>query len=356
MRPENSTLASLASTCILPPSPTCNGSSTDTWTTRDSAASAIASFCSVGSNLNGTTGQTTSGTYNNGTINFIEISIEWNDADTIDDGSCNTYFLTLLDSCDIPTANSANLKHGGSIDYQGNATLSIKPLVMQREWDGGQPTYHTCNGGSTDYYLEQSILASNIQDYCTKSTQNNIAAGGYEFSQDYQAGTPDAVTISTSWPTGDLSYEIFEEECNYYLDTVINGCDVPSDDSNPMNWKHGGQMGDNNQVVYTIKPTTLRPSAPDSPQAECTFKVSWFRDVFTVTSGGFADSDNGSELKKQLSGCGALTGWSFNYFNSPDGSYEWKAAGNLPQTMKAGCIERAVQSAGGPTTKNLHCS
>lgn len=109
-----------------------------------------------------------------------------------------------------------------------------------------------------------------------------------------------------------------------------------------MNWKYGGQMSDNNQVTYAINPTTLRPLAPDSPQAKCTFQLSWFRDIFTVTGGGFADSDNGNELHKQLSGCGALTEWTFNYFTSPDGSYEWKASGNLPQTMKAGCVERAV--------------
>lgn len=63
----------------------------------------------------------------------------------------------------------------------------------------------------------------------------------------------------------------------------MDGCDVPSGDSNPLDWKHGGQMSDNNEVTYAINPTTLRPLAPDSPQAKCTFQVSWFRDIFTVS-------------------------------------------------------------------------
>lgn len=55
--------------------------------------------------------------------------------------------------------------------------------------------------------------------------------------------------------------------------------------------------------------------------------------------------DHGSELHHQEKGCGALTGWSWTDASSTSMA---KAYFNLPITMKGGCVERAIVSAGGP--------
>ncbi|KAH0017849.1 hypothetical protein KCU78_g7397, partial [Aureobasidium melanogenum] len=343
MSPEVKTLESLEATCPVPPAPMCEGSSTNTWADRDVTVSAISEFCSKGENVNGAAGQLTSGVYEDGSLNYVNLSIAWNASSAIGDGTCKTYFMTALDSCDT----DSGLKHGGSIGYMG-AELSITPLVVQREWDRGRPDYHVCNDLDNNKYVKQSLLASNIQDYCSKSAANSVASSDHLFSMDYNVGTPSAVTISTKWPTGDRHFQIFEEECNYYLNTVMNGCDTAD---NVMNWKHGGYMSDNNDVIYTITPLAERPPPPDTIQASCTFKFSWFHHYFTVSGGGWADVDNGKELMKQLGGCGLMTSPHFHYLSPPEGVNEFWGDGSLPQTMKPGCIERAIATAGGPKIK-----
>lgn len=55
--------------------------------------------------------------------------------------------------------------------------------------------------------------------------------------------------------------------------------------------------------------------------------------------------DYGKALHKQEDGCAALTGWTWH--NATDTEYAY-AYFNLPLVFKAGCVERAIVSAGGP--------
>lgn len=54
--------------------------------------------------------------------------------------------------------------------------------------------------------------------------------------------------------------------------------------------------------------------------------------------------DGGHLLKTQEKGCGGLTGWKWHVDNE---RYQ-HAYFNLPFTIKEGCVERAIKSAGGP--------
>jgi chitinase len=56
-------------------------------------------------------------------------------------------------------------------------------------------------------------------------------------------------------------------------------------------------------------------------------------------------TDGGKKLKDEEKGCGALTGWDWDERTSTQFS---RAYFNLPFIMKAGCVERAIVSAGGP--------
>lgn len=60
----------------------------------------------------------------------------------------------------------------GCIEF---ATLSVDPLVIRQEWDKGQVTNPNCNGIDNNNYVTQPTLASNIQDFCSKSAQQNVA-------------------------------------------------------------------------------------------------------------------------------------------------------------------------------------
>ena len=345
--PQN--LTDIGASCPLPPSPACNGSSSDTWAARDAAISAASSFCSGYSNLAGSTGKTTSGTFNQNSLDYLSISVNWNDDISIGENECNAWFETVIDGCDT----TGSTKHGGSIGFAANATLSVDPLVVRWEWDGGQATAHQCNSINNNNYVTRSTLAANVQDFCTASAShaNGIGAAGSNFTQDYNANTPNHVTLVTTWPPGPLNFQIFSDECKYYMGTIMDGCDVPnSAGSNPMNWKHGGTMNDHNGVSYTITPNANRASPPNKPLGNC---VSWYKVLFAtfdVYGGGWADSDFGNDpggVLTQLKGCGKVTKWSFQYYDTPasDGT-EWHASGRLP-IGTGRCVSRAVASSGG---------
>ena len=343
-------LTNIGSSCPMPPNPACDGTSTNTWTSRDAAVSAVSSFCGNYVNVAGSAGKTSSATFNRNTFDYMSVSISWDDDYAIGEAQCNGWFDTVVDGCDIPGAGDSNVKHGGSIGFATNATLSLEPLVMQRIWDKGKGTGQQCNGVNNQHYVTQSTLAANIQDFCKASVGQKIANSGSSFTKDYNAGTPDHVTLTTSWPNGPLSYQVFADECNYYLGTIMDGCDIPNGNSNPMNWKHGGSMKDNNQVSYTIVPNANRAPAPDKTLGSCT---SWYKGIFAtfdIYGGGWADSDFGQSsggVLTQLRGCGAVTGWNFQYYDSPasDGT-EWHAWGKLPIGTRR-CVGRAVPSSGG---------
>ena len=344
--PQN--LTDIGSSCPLPPSPACNGSSSDTWAARDAAISAASSFCSGYTNLAGSAGKTTSGTFNQNSLDYLSISINWNDDISIGENECNAWFDTVIDGCDT----TGSTKHGGSIGFAANATLSVDPLVVRREWDGGQATAHQCNGINTNNYVTQSTLAANVQDFCTASAAqaNGIATAGSKFTKDYNANTPDHVTLTTTWPPGPLNFQIFSDECNYYMSTIMNGCDVPSAGSNPLNWKHGGNMNDHNGVSYTITPNANRAPPPNKPLGNCASHYKFLWATFDVYGCGWADSDFGQDpggVLAQLKGCGAVTNWGFEYYDTPasDGT-EWHASGRLPIGTRR-CVSRAVTSSGG---------
>lgn len=64
-------------------------------------------------------------------------------------------------------------------------------------------------------------------------------------------------------------------------------------------------------------------------------------------------TDNGEKLKEEEKGCGALTYWNVRRINREITDESWTATHEmtfvLPLTIKAGCVERAIASAGGPS-------
>ncbi|KAK6849442.1 hypothetical protein PG995_013275 [Apiospora arundinis] len=99
---------------------------------------------------------------------------------------------------------------------------------------------------------------------------------------------------------------------------------------------------------------------PVKPRADClviedgVIVPMWYE--VSIVANNFIE-DGGAKLKSEEKGCGAMTAWKKHDINirSKDGS--WTAVQEftftLPITIGAGCVERAIASAGGP--KDLRC-
>ncbi|PMD53955.1 uncharacterized protein K444DRAFT_699591 [Hyaloscypha bicolor E] len=108
-------------------------------------------------------------------------------------------------------------------------------------------------------------------------------------------------------------------------------------------------------ATTTAAPPPAKTTAPPSPAADtCGDSYKFVLDHFDVYGKNFDPTKfgtDGSGLKKQIQGCGALTGWSFKTLTSE--TYQWHASGNLPIGTKA-CVGRAVVSAGGASADGCH--
>ena len=88
-----------------------------------------------------------------------------------------------------------------------------------------------------------------------------------------------------------------------------------------------------------------RCSNPDVPYQAHLLTLAFHIDIYNIN--GWA-GDGGKSLKKQEKGCGGLTGWKWGVDNERQ-----FASFSLPLTIKAGCVERAIKTAGGP--EGLKC-
>ncbi|KAK1766312.1 killer toxin subunits alpha/beta [Phialemonium atrogriseum] len=86
--------------------------------------------------------------------------------------------------------------------------------------------------------------------------------------------------------------------------------------------------------------STQGPPPPPTPTADCIFLDAYFFLVFDVFNIAGWGGDDGAALKTQESGCGGLSGWTEK---SPT-----EFIFDLTYFIKAGCVERAIVSAGGP--------
>jgi chitinase len=97
----------------------------------------------------------------------------------------------------------------------------------------------------------------------------------------------------------------------------------------------------------TPTPTPTLPAPPPSPAAKCSFCDDGF---FYLSEVYGIQSIKEEDLHKQENGCGALTGWDWHNANSSNAAYVYF---NLDFFIKAGCVERAIVSVGGP---KIFCS
>lgn len=101
-------------------------------------------------------------------------------------------------------------------------------------------------------------------------------------------------------------------------------------------------------VVTQTEVQTTETTTPPAPTktAECEKYDSlwaWRFGIYKIR--GWAEMDFGNGLHDNLNGCGLVTNWNFRYSDAIGGEADF----DLPFLIAAGCVERAIISAGGPS-------
>lgn len=122
--------------------------------------------------------------------------------------------------------------------------------------------------------------------------------------------------------------------------------------------KHGGNI-----LPIDVQSTDSNPEKRFLEQRDslvkCSASYKFVEDTFTISGRGFNPDrfspldvydipQPGLGLKNAVSGCGAVTGWSFTGDDSDPQSHLWRASGRTTIGQKT-CIGHAVKSAGGST-------
>ncbi|PQE17443.1 SGNH hydrolase- subgroup protein [Rutstroemia sp. NJR-2017a WRK4] len=128
-----------------------------------------------------------------------------------------------------------------------------------------------------------------------------------------------------------------------FTNIVIDACDGNGPVNNPHNYKFGSIYTSADGWEYTMQLLSKQVN-----EVSCDVAYKFALDYFEIRGKNLPDAKfgaNGEGLKKQLSGCGAITKWNFEW--TPNGvKFQWYAKGQLPIGTKA-CVGRALVFSGG---------
>ncbi|KAI0521843.1 SGNH hydrolase-type esterase domain-containing protein [Xylaria bambusicola] len=197
----------------------------------------------------------------------------------------------------------------------------------------------TCHGISGDVWvMSRDAAVASAQEFCQQTQQtvtyNKDSVNEVEFSvanqKDSSQGPMDAPDC----------FDRFQK-------TVIDGCDGNDPINNPHNYKFGGTFT-SGDWTYTMTPLSKQVN-----EVSCDVSYKFFFDGFEIRGKNLPDATfgaNGEGLKSQLSDCGSLTNYHFEWTPS-DPNFQWYAAGRLPIGTKS-CVGTALQEAGGSSNGN----
>ncbi|KAF4420374.1 Subtilisin [Fusarium acutatum] len=116
-------------------------------------------------------------------------------------------------------------------------------------------------------------------------------------------------------------------------------------DNDPSDYKGGGQTIVDD-ATYEVYPGFLRSASRCGKQAGCDSTYEFTFNEYRVWGHGWANSDHGEALKKEIKGCALLPDtWKFTYGIREDGR-EWTARFRTGVFQKS-CVGNAVGKASG---------
>lgn len=281
-------------------------------------------------------------------------------------GTCRTdcygaYQSIMTSSC----GNSGSQSNSMTLEGSVNVGCGTYTFAIENPADDPPPTPESrCNGTSDGYYVSGASIYASYPDFCTKVAALGPARGGTVHTETYNDQTPDKVNIAATFPgdDGTLYPQVSAGDCNSAMKSFLDTCNVAGD-TNPLNYKNGGSFT-LNSILYSISPINhRRDSRPARAKDSCWMWYKFLFNTFDIQGYGFADADSGDALLHHIRSCGAVTGWSFQYYPSgltdPNNydEYEWHASGKLPIGQQQwSCIGNAISAASNGSTGGGGCS
>lgn len=236
----------------------------------------------------------------------------------------------------------------------------------QQPRDKSEPV-KKCHGLKSGKYVSRGPIKEIVEEeFCTavysqaKIDIKECAMVGHldeksgAVARTFMQGTQEEVHIAMDWPPGFHPVLNVTECRRIFVDHLIDGCDG-NDPENPMNWKGGGEYRDG-KITYRIEPRIKRQPAPKTPSLTCSReekRTVGARNVdvylrYTLTGGGFEGANQGKIIRNWVEWCPLLayTRFVFNY-TFTESEKEWIARFST-HGRKSGCVEEAIQNAGGP--------
>ncbi|KFZ25091.1 hypothetical protein V502_00433 [Pseudogymnoascus sp. VKM F-4520 (FW-2644)] len=131
--------------------------------------------------------------------------------------------------------------------------------------------------GTSKAYASAKALNNNIADFCQDVTNNEpVVTIGWTWSKIYYRNTPEEYTMTVA--ISNRAFSSYDNQCIDAMRSIINGCDVPVDGCNPMNWKQGGKRLHGG---YTYQIDIFRQNRPwpppTQPRQACEgwYKIIW---------------------------------------------------------------------------------
>ncbi|OKL59810.1 hypothetical protein UA08_04985 [Talaromyces atroroseus] len=281
-------------------SPTCS----------PSTASSCGKFCTSNCDASSTSTTSTSTTC----ISKSAVTDYWVSCDGT---ACSTTSSAQITGCDVTAMTTTT----GS--YCLASGVDVWSTDDQGE-DGAQ--YYT----ATTTTIPEEIVAAGTTYVVGANGAVTLGNGNIITVPTETAGTT-VLTISSNTITVDPAVETI-------ITVVIIGT-TSAITTSSVSTTHAGST-----TTTTLPPTTITVT-PTPTSATCYFWDEGWGYTFEVFGISGWVTDGGSSLHHQEDGCGALTGWSWTAATSTTDAYVYF---NLPFFIKAGCVERAIVSAGGP--------
>lgn len=215
------------------------------------------------------------------------------------------------------------------IDARTTSSRNSRRSVVQDE--------NICHGISGDYWVKsRDTIIENVRLFCGQDAP----------MMRYNGDTVNELELEVkNWNAGtDKQSPKDAPDCiDRFQNAVVDGCDGNDMLNNPYNYKFGATLRTTDGWQYKMTPWSKQVN-----EVTCNVSDKFFFDGFEVRGKNLPSALMGADgegLRKELSGCGAMTGWDFE--QTPDNCcFQWYASGSLPIGTKS-CVGRAIQSAGG---------
>ncbi|KAG4437429.1 hypothetical protein IFR05_007111, partial [Cadophora sp. M221] len=228
--------------------PNCLGVTARNSVTRKAGETAIGEFCRA--ELPKDTPEY-SLEFNHDSPNWMRLSITFGGISNMLAEDCRRFLTAILDGCDEANHlvdNPVDLRHGGTIQFQGAAIFELTPLA-------GNPIH--CYSYTRKNWVDIAVGLSAEEQFCSHEVQTGHR--GDRIEKLYNEGKDTAVLITASYYE---EYTMSVADCISQLRLPLNNCDHGHPKNNPLDNKYDGVYANEQGVILMVTPWALPQSFP----------------------------------------------------------------------------------------------